>query len=118
MRPIVYQDEQSLGAGVTVNNAIQDNRLVQLPTSGVLSMAINGSAAGLRVSMIVGNDEVVTDSAVNGFNRQIETDKDFIIRGVPCRAGERVTLKISNPTAAPLTASYRVVLNPANPRRF
>lgn len=112
VRPIVYQDQQALAAGATVNNAIQDNRLVQAPLSGVLSLAINGSATGLRVSFVVSSDEVVTESAVNFAARQIEDDKDFIIRGVPVRAGDRVTLKISNPTAGSLTAYYRVVLTP------
>lgn len=112
MRPIVYQDQESLAAGATVNNLIQDNRLVQLPMSGFLSLAINGSATGLRVTMIVGNDEVLTDSAVNFANRQIETDKDFLVTQIPCRAGERVTLKVTNPTAGALDTFYRVVLKP------
>lgn len=111
-KPIVYQDEQSIGAGVTVNNAVQDNRLVQLPMNGTLALAINGSATGLRVTMVVGNDEVLTDSAVNSANRQIETDKDFIVTQIPVQAGQRVTLKVANPTAGALTAFYRLVLKP------
>lgn len=109
-RPIVYQDELSIGAGVTEPNVAKDNRLVQLPKSGRLGLAINGSAAGLRVQLTVGSDEVVTDSAVNAFNRSIETDKDFLVRGIPVSAGERVTLRISNPTAGALTATWRLIL--------
>ena len=112
MRPIVFQENVSLAAGQTINNALEQSRLVQSPMDGFLSLAINGSAVGLRVQMIVGSDEVVTDSAVNGFNRSIEEDKDFLLRRIGTRAGERVTLKISNPTAGALTADLRVLLRP------
>lgn len=112
MRPIVYQDQRTLAAGETVNNLVESNRLVQLPRNGWLSIAVNGSAAGLRVSAVIGNDEVLTDSAVNAFNRQIETDKDFIVTRIPVRAGERVTLKASNPTAGGLDILWRIVLKP------
>jgi hypothetical protein len=108
--PVIYQDERTLAAGETVNNVVEANRLVQLPRNGHLSLAVNGSATGLRVQMVVGSDEVITDSACNAFNRQIETDKDFMVRGIRVRAGQRVTLKISNPTAGSLTAYWRLVL--------
>lgn len=111
-RPIVYQDQTDLTAGQTINNVVESNRLVQLPRSGFLTVYLNGSATGMRASCVIGNDEVLTDSAVNGFNRQIEADKDFLVTRIPVMAGERVTLKISNPTAGTLTAFYRLVLKP------
>lgn len=111
MRSITFQDSQTIAIGATVQNLLQDSRLVQAPRSGRFTLFMNGSAAGLRVQLIIGSDEVLIDSAVNAFNRFPQTDSDATVIGVPVQAGERITLKVSNPTAGALDVFFRAVLS-------
>jgi len=111
-QPLVYQAEETVAANSTVENAIQNIRLVQPPRDGVLTFFCQGSATGLKMTLLVDSDEVVLDSNIGFGNRYPEQDKDRIISGVYVRGGSRITLRFVNPTAGALTAFYRLNFKP------
>lgn len=102
----------AVAAGATNDNVLQGSQFEFLPYNALLEFAVNGSAAGLFTDIYSGQDTLIENGAVNALNRFGVYPDDFDLTDVAA-AGERVKVRIRNPTAGALTAFTTVRITPA-----
>lgn len=113
MRPIILQKSVSIAANDTTENVLTNERIVQSPITGRLSlyMQSNGANPGeIKAAFFVNSDEVLIESDIGVEDRMPEQDKDGYFYGVSVRQGDRLTLRVTNTTAGALEFNYRTVL--------
>lgn len=87
------------------------NRQVEIPpASGYLEVAVEGSATGLLYDVIVGGQQVALAVAAGARNALPLVPDDLAVLNVEVIAGQRITLRVSNPTAGALSGFVHVRL--------
>jgi len=107
----LIQSSATLAAGAVVDNLLSGSQFEFLPYDASLSFAINGSANGLLSDVYSGQDVLAENFSVNSANRVPINPDDFLLHDVAA-AGERIKVRVRNPTAGPLTVFYAVVITP------
>lgn len=85
------------------------NRQIEIPpVSGYLEVAVEGSAVGLLYDVIVGGQQVVLGAGAGARNALPVVPDDLNVVNAEVIAGQRVTLRIVNPTAGALNGFIHV----------
>lgn len=100
----------SLAANSRSANLLASTQMEYLQYNSLLKLAVNGSATGLTVTLIVGNETVLNEVPVQATNRSIQAEDFFHDTGA--RKGDRLELYIRNTTAAALTYWFHIKANP------
>lgn len=107
----LIQNQVVIGIGAVNDNVIAGSQFEFLPYNAALRFAINGSAAGLVADIYSGQDVIAEQMGINALNRVPIAPDDFLLGDV-AGAGERIKLRIRNPTAGALTAFFAVIVDP------
>ena len=94
-------DTASLAAGASIN-VLQGKQYEFLPFDSQTAIALNGSAAGLVVTVYAGSDLVQQEGPALPLNRFAVWPDDFMIN-VPIAQGTRLSVTVRNTTAGALT---------------
>lgn len=103
----------SIAANTTNPSLFGQTRFEYASVNGFLNIYLNGSALGLTARLIIGSNEVIESSQVNAQNRMPVVPDDLLFGGIQVRAGQRITLEVSNTTAGALTAFARLEMESA-----
>lgn len=107
----LIQSSATLAAGAVVDNLLSGSQFEFLPYDAALSFAVNGSATGLLSDVYSGQDVLAENFSVNSANRVPINPDDFLLQDVAA-AGERIKIRVRNPTAGALTVFYALVITP------
>jgi hypothetical protein len=108
---MLIQGTLAIAAGATLENAFAGSQYEYLPFNANLDLAVNGSAAGLLADVYTGSDVLAERMAVNAANRFPVFPDDFPLSDTAL-GGERVKLRIINPTGGALTAFWALRITP------
>lgn len=103
----LIQGSVSVAAGATNDNVIAGSQFEFLPYNAFLEFGLNGSAAGLLADVYSGQDVLGEGLALTAQNRIPVYPDDFNLNDVAA-AGERIKLRVRNPTGGALTVQYAV----------
>lgn len=104
-------DVRSVAANTTVDNVISGKIHEFLTQPSRVRLAIQGSAAGLRCSLLVGGESFIQDQEIGSANRFPLLPDDIAGEAAGFK-GDRVVLQIRNTTAGALTAQSAVDVIP------
>ncbi len=104
-------DVRSVGANAVVANALTGKSQEFLSEPAMVRFGINASAVGLFATIIIGEEVIVEDQEVSAVNRFPQDPEDYNYEGVGVE-GERIVLKLRNSTAAAITATSGVKVEP------
>lgn len=107
----VIQGEASIAAGATNDNLLQGSQFEYLPFNASLDFGLNGSATGLIADVYTGQDTIAENYALNITNRYPIFPDDYPLTDV-AGGGERMKVRVRNPTAGALTVFYSVRISP------
>jgi len=105
-------DTQSVLANAVVQNAIAGKSQEFIKEPSVVSLSATGSAIGLFMTFIIGDEVVIEDQAIPLTNRFPIVPDDTLGQG-GAFPGDRVVVKIRNSTGGALTSWVRVDVEPA-----
>jgi hypothetical protein len=108
----IMTDVQSVGANAVVQNAIAGKSMEFIREPSVVTLSATGSAIGLFMTFIVGEEVIIEDQAIPLTNRFPIVPDDSIGQGGGF-PGDRVIVKIRNSTGGALTSWVRVDVEPA-----
>lgn len=100
-------DVRSVGANATVDNILAGKIYEFAAQNSIASLLATASAAGLRVSFIIGNEVQIDDQEISSANRFPLTPDDFLTRGGALK-GDRLVVRLRNTTAAAINAFTRL----------
>jgi hypothetical protein len=105
-------DVQSVVGNAVVQNAVAGKSQEFIKEPSVVSLSATGSAIGLFMTFIVGEEVIIEDQAIPLTNRFPIVPDDTLAQGggLP---GDRVIVKIRNSTGGALTSWVRVDIEPA-----
>lgn len=108
----VMTDTQSVAANTTIANCMAGKSHEFITEPSVVTLSATGSAVGLYMTFIVGDEIVIEDQAIPLTNRFPVVPDDTLGQagGFP---GDRVIVKIRNSTGGALTSWARVDVEPA-----
>ena len=108
----IMTDTQSVAANTTVANVLAGKSAEFIKEPSVVTISATGSAAGLNVTAIVGEEIVIEDQPIGAQNHFPVIPDDALTQagGFP---GDRIVVKVRNTTAAALTSWVRVDVEPA-----
>ena len=108
----IMTDTQSIAANTTVANVLTGKSAEFVKEPSVVTFSATGSAIGLFLTAIVGEEVVIEDQAIPLTDRFPVLPDDTLAQagGFP---GDRVIVKVRNSTAAALTSWVRVDVEPA-----
>lgn len=95
-------------------NVVAGNQFEFFPTRAIAEIAILGAATGLICDVLVGQRAIITQmpvSVVTVANRAGIYPDDFTIKAGG-QAGERVIIRIQNPTGADIVSFVSIKYNP------
>lgn len=109
---MVMTDFQAVVANTTVPNVLAGKSAEFVKEPSVVSFSATGSAAGLFMTAIVGEEVVIEDQLIPVTNRFPVVPDDTMAQagGFP---GDRIIVKIRNSTGGALNAWVRVDVEPA-----
>lgn len=88
------------------------NRQIEIPpASGYLEVGVEGSAAGLLFDLIVGGQQVALAVAAGAGGALPVLPDGLSVVNTEVIAGQRITLRVYNPTAGALTGYVHVRLS-------
>lgn len=105
------QNKITINAGLTNDNVITGSQFEFLPYHSRLDFGLNGSAAGLVADVYTGSDTICESLGVNAANRFPIWPDDYTLNDVAA-AGERVKIRVRNPTGGNLDLFYSVKITP------
>ena len=107
--PQAFADSTSVAANSVSANVLEGTALQYIQGTRLhnLLIAANGSATGLRATLIVGEQSVLDDVPISDANRYPNADQDFLFNA-GAQPGDRVVLRFRNTTAGALTAQWLV----------
>ena len=108
----VMTDTQSIAANTTVPNVISGKSAEFVKEPSVVTFSATGSAIGLFVTAIVGEEVVIEDQAIPLTNR-FPIMPDDTLAQAGAFPGDRIIVKVRNSTAGALTSWVRVDVEPA-----
>lgn len=108
----IMTDTQSIAANTTIPNVLSGKSAEFIKEPSVVSFAATGSAAGLNITAIVGEEVVIDDQPIGPGNRFPIVPDDLLAQagGFP---GDRVVVRMRNTTGGALTSWVRVDVEPA-----
>lgn len=109
---MMMTDTQSVGANAVVANVLSGKSAEFVKEPSVVQFAATGSAAGLYITAIVGEEIVIEDQPIGPGNRFPIVPDDVLAQagGFP---GDRIVVKLRNSTGGALTSWVRVDVVPA-----
>lgn len=108
---MIIQGSATVASGATIENAFAGSQFEYLPFNALLEFGINGSAIGLQADAYSGQDILAESMGVNAQNRFPIYPDDFPLNDVAA-AGERVKLRITNPTGGSLDVFWTLRITP------
>lgn len=102
----------SLGANTTEPNALSGKSKEFVTEPSVVSIAACGSATGLNVTVIIGDEVVIDDQPIGAQNHFPVVPDDVLAQGGGF-PGDRIVVKVRNTTGGALTYWVRVDVEPA-----
>lgn len=109
--PLV-QNTASIAAGATLENVMDGSQFEFLPWNALLEFGLQASAAGLVCDVYSGQDVLAENMALPLQNRYPIYPDDFTLNDVAA-GGERVKVRVRNPTAGPLVVFWGIRITPA-----
>lgn len=110
--PTMTATNAALGAGATESPlAGKLYEFVPPPGAGI-SVAINGSAVGLTGTVTIGGRTILDNEPCGLANRFPIVPDDYIVAGEPGLGGERVIIRVTNPTGGALGYWVRCDIEP------
>lgn len=108
----VMTDTQSVAANTTVANVLSGKSAEFVKEPSVITFSATGSAVGLYITAICGEEVVIEDQAIPLTNRFPVIPDDTLAQagGFP---GDRIIVKVRNSTGGALTSWVRVDVEPA-----
>jgi hypothetical protein len=105
-------DVQSVAGNAVVQNALAGKSQEFIKEMSIVSLSATGSAIGLFMTFIVGEEVIIEDQAIPLTNRFPIVPDDTLAQGggLP---GDRVIVKVRNSTGGALTSWVRVDIEPA-----
>lgn len=107
----LIQQSAAIAAGAVVENVLAGSQYEFLPYHARIDIAINGSAAGLVADAYSGQDVLVERMQVGAQNRFPVMPDDFTLSDIAA-AGERLKVRVENPTGGALTHFTAVRITP------
>jgi hypothetical protein len=107
----LIQNQLAIAAGAVADNVLQGSQFEFLPYNSSIRFALNGSAAGLVADVYSGQDVLSEQMAINALNRVPINPDDFLLADVAGQ-GERIKVRVRNPTGGSLTVFYAVMIDP------
>lgn len=107
----LIQNSVAIAAGAQNDNLLAGSQWEFLPFDASLAFALNGSATGLLADVYSGQDVLAENMALNALNRIPINPDDFLLTDV-AMGGERIKIRVRNPTAGALTVFFAVMLSP------
>jgi hypothetical protein len=105
-------DSQSVAANTTIQNVLAGKSREFVSEPSVVTLSATGSAIGLFVTFIIGEEIVVDDQAIPLTNRFPIVPDDTVAQG-GAFPGDRLVVKVRNSTGGALTSWVRVDVEPA-----
>ena len=109
LAPVQLVAEISIAANATNDNVMRDQQYQTAPFDGYLTLRDTGSATGLRRSLLISGRSIVDRGFVNTNNRVPIVPDDLVTTNIPIRAGQQITLPVSNTTGGALT--FRAIID-------
>lgn len=107
----LIQSSVSVPATSVIDNLLNGSQFEFLPYHAHLSFAVNGASPGLVADVYSGQDVLCEAMAVNALNRIPINPDDFLLTDVAA-AGERIKVRVRNPTGAAIVVSFAVMIQP------
>jgi hypothetical protein len=108
----IMTHSESVAANTTTANVIAGKQAEFVKEPSVVSISATGSAAGLFITCLVGDEIVIEDQAIPLTNRFPVVPDDTLAQA-GAFAGDRIVVKLRNSTAGALTGWVRVDVEPA-----
>jgi hypothetical protein len=108
----MMSDTQSVAGNAVVQNAMAGKSQEFIKEPSVVTLSATGSAIGLFMTFIVGEEVIIEDQAIPLTNRFPIVPDDSLGQGGGF-PGDRVIVKIRNSTGGALTSWVRVDVEPA-----
>lgn len=108
----VMTDTQSIAANTTIANVIAGKSKEFVTEPSLVTVSATGSAAGLMITLIIGEEIVIDDQDVGPGNRFPIVPDDVLAQG-GAFPGDRIVVRMRNRTAGALTSWVRVDVEPA-----
>jgi len=105
-------DRQSVAANTTIANALTGKTQEFLSGPSIIQFAVAGSVVGLLATILVGDTVVLEDQEVSSANRLGIFPDDFVYQAAGL-AGDRLVVKLHNPTVGAIVGFTSVVISPA-----
>jgi len=106
----LIQNQISVPSAGQIDNLLLGSQFEYLPFNATLRFGLNGSAAGLIADVYSGQDVLAESMALNSLNRVPVNPDDFLLSDVAA-GGERVKVRVRNPTGGALTVFYAVMID-------
>lgn len=109
---MIMTDRQSVAANATVANVLAGKVAEFLSGPSVVRLYCTGSAVGLNLTFLVGNESIVQDQEISAANRFPIVPDDYMAESGGM-AGDRVIASFRNTTGAAIVAFTRIEVEPA-----
>jgi hypothetical protein len=104
-------DRQSVAANTTVTNVLAGKLFEFANVNSIARLYATGSAVGLNISFVIGDQVVLDDQEVSSANRFPIVPDDFISQGGALR-GDRMVIRLRNTTGGAITSFTRLDVDP------
>jgi hypothetical protein len=107
---VSMENEVVIAANNVNENVFAGQLYEKAPADCLCTLLDTGSAAGLRAQLFVGSTAVTGRRPVNTQNRTPVTPDDEAVSGVEAFAGQQLSQRVENTTAAALTYRFKFYL--------
>lgn len=111
MAKITKQVSQSIAIDELNTDILDGTRFKFSPVTGLLTLAVTGSADGAELELFVGPRNAVERSNIGGKGGVPALPDDILVDDVEVFAGETIQCLVSNSTAAAITVVARFILD-------
>lgn len=105
------QNKVTVNAGATNDNLLSGSQYEYLPFNAHIQFGLVGSATGLVADVYSGSDTLAEQMGLSAANRTPVYPDDFTLDDVAA-AGERLKVRVTNPTGGNLDVNYSVRITP------
>lgn len=103
------QNTVSPTTGLTIADILVNNVLAILPRRSRVSVALVASATGLLIDVNVGTRQIAPSMIPSEANRVPVIPDDIQVRFI-AEAGERIIIRVVNPTGGTIRLNYAVII--------
>lgn len=101
---------KDIGIGATDENFFSGTRFEYAPATGELNIYGTSETAGVFIRLLIGAGEAIEISELAAGNRVPVIPDDLIMGSIPVFEGQKITVQITNPTAAAAMTFIRLEL--------